>query len=363
MAENRKGAAVRSRDVKPALVHGREQTDGFETDCLSSRIGAGDDQRVKSTPQFHIDGDGRVTVQQGMTCPAKDNLVSRCSRTAAQCVGELCFGKNHIQPNQQIPVRLHICPVGSTLCGQLRKNPLHLQLLLCRQLPQLIVCLDSPHGLDKQGCAGGGDVMHQAGNRVFIFRLYRDHIALGAHGDNRLLQHFGIGRRGNNLLQGFSGTGCCRTHFTAEISQVGGGSVCNFVLSGDGGGDFLLQILVGAKGREEVINFCSAHTVIRHITSHQPCAPKKRCNIQQFTGVQGTAQISTGKRRPDILHAGEGGAAPHRHHGAGAGGLLQTEGNFCTLYRRHQCKALLLGRSTHCLFRKHFQHCRQFQRQ
>ena len=116
------------------------------------------------------------------------------SFTAVKRVGELGFCKNDVQADEQEIIRNHIRHMCGTLRGELREDTFNLQLFLGCELTQLIVRLDSRHGLDKKRGAGGGDVMHQAGNGVFVFRLDGDDVAVLPHGDDRFLQDFGVGR-------------------------------------------------------------------------------------------------------------------------------------------------------------------------
>ena len=194
MPEHRQIAAIGGGDVQAALVHGGQQSDGLKGYGLAAGVGTGDDQGIIGVPQLYIDGNGLGRVQQRVTRPAQQDALSFHARLlAVHLVAELGFGKDQVQPHQQIKVGIDILPVLGAVGGELRQDPLDLQLLLGGQLPQLVVGLDSGHGLHEESLPRGRDIMHQTGHRSLVIRLHRDHIAVGSHGDNGLLQRLGVG--------------------------------------------------------------------------------------------------------------------------------------------------------------------------
>ena len=284
------------------------------------------------------------------------------SFTAVKRVGELGFCKNDVQADEQEIIRNHIRHMCGTLRGELREDTFNLQLFLGCELTQLIVRLDSRHGLDKKRGAGGGDVMHQAGNGVFVFRLDGDDVAVLPHGDDRFLQDFGVGRRRNDFLQGLSCPGCGSAHFSADIGKLRRSAVGDLILPYDGGVNFLLQELIGTQGMEQVVNTRLADAVIREIAFDKARGAENAGNIQQLTAVERAAQFRPGQGGPDIPHTRKRRAAAYNHHSAGAAGLLYSDFHFRRFRRRLQRQALLFGRGADCLVRKHFQNGRQFQR-
>jgi hypothetical protein len=60
--------AALGRDVKAALRHQHQQTDGLETHRLAAGVRTGDHQRVCSGMGIDVDGDDGRRIKQGMAC-------------------------------------------------------------------------------------------------------------------------------------------------------------------------------------------------------------------------------------------------------------------------------------------------------
>ena len=255
LVEHRHGAAVGTRDVQAALRHGREQTDGLERDGLAAGVRAGDDERVKFAAERNIDRHSGVLRQQRMARAAQlQVLVRQLRRDRVELVGELCLGKNEVEAHEHVKVARDVLPVRGALGRELGEDALDLRLFTCAQLPQLVVCLHGGHRLDEQRRAGGRHVVHEAGHGALVLRLDRHHVALGAHGDDRLLQRLGIARRGDDLLQRIVHARARGADQPADGRQLARRAVGDLVLAGDGGEDLLLQKAVGLQGAEEVVD-------------------------------------------------------------------------------------------------------------
>ena len=203
--------------------------------------------------------------------------------------------------------------------------------------------------------------MHQPWHRALVVGLHRHHIAVGAHGDDGLLQGFCVGGRRENLLQRLPGAGGGGAHLAADVRQFIGGAVCDLVLPNNRGGDLLLQELVGPQGVEERIDAGLPQLVVRDVAPHQPGALQHSRNVQQLPGVQSAAQIGSRQGGAHVLDAGKRGAAPHHHHGFGSAGLLQTVLDLKGIRGGGEQQRPLLGHVAHGLLRQHVQYGRQLQ--
>ena len=203
--------------------------------------------------------------------------------------------------------------------------------------------------------------MDKAGDRALVVGLHGHHKAVGAHGDDGLLQGLGVGGRGDDLLQSVPGPGGRRPHLAADGGQLVGGPVGDLVLAHDGGVDLLLQKFIGVQGVKQVVDGGLAHGVVGDIAPDQPGALQDPCDVQQLPGVQRAPQIGPGQRGAHVLYAGEGGAAPDHHHGLGGGGLVQTALDLRPVAGGRQAEGLFLCRLPHRLLGEHLQHRRQLQ--
>ena len=127
------------------------------------------------------------------------------------------FCKDHIQLREQPVIVGDVLPMSGRLGRQLCQNPLNLLLLFHGQFPQSVVGIDSGHGLNEEGGAGGGHVVNEARHLVFELAFHRYHIPVLANGDNGLPEILGIRRGRDHLLQGLPDFGALLTHMPANV--------------------------------------------------------------------------------------------------------------------------------------------------
>ena len=115
-------AAIPHRDMQAALGHQSQQAQSFQGNRLAAGVGAGDDQGIKSAPQFDIDGHRRFFVQQRMAgLPQADQAVSpHLGPDSVHFVAQFAPGKDQVQLHQGVVVPLDVPPVGGGIGRQLR---------------------------------------------------------------------------------------------------------------------------------------------------------------------------------------------------------------------------------------------------
>ena len=79
-----------------------------------------------------------------------------------------------------------------TVRRKLGEDAVYLDLLARVQLAQLVIGLHRAHRLYKQRHSGGGDIVHESRDCALVIRLDGNDVAVGAHGDYRLLKRFGV---------------------------------------------------------------------------------------------------------------------------------------------------------------------------
>ena len=126
--------------------------------------------------------------------------------------------------------------------------------------------------------------MNQAWYIILAFAFHRDNVTALTNGDNRFPQEFGIGRRGNDLLQTVTDLAGLNAHMAADIRQRGGCRICNFFLRQDGTENFIFQLLVGRQCAEQRIQH-RLYVILRNITLGSAGAAKDPGNAQQFLGL------------------------------------------------------------------------------
>ena len=161
--------------------------------------------------------------------------------------------------------------------------------------------------------------MDQAGDGVFELRLHRHHIAVGADGDDGLLEVLGL-VGGEDPLQNITDLGLRGPDVAADGGQLAAGRVGQLVLPDDGVGDGLLQEAVGGEGAEQVGDgslFLPGPVVLDGAG-----APQHGGHLQQLPGVQAPPHIRPVEAGPHGLDAGEAGAPPLNEHLHRGGGFL-----------------------------------------
>ncbi len=343
--------------MQAALVHRGKQADRLERHGLAAGIGSGDNEGVKAVAQLHVDGHGLGLVQQRMPRAAQqDALLLHRRRLAVELVAELGLGEDQVQPGQQLEVRVDVLPVLGAVGGELGEDPLDLELLLGRQLAQLVVGLDRRHRLDEQGLASGGDVVHKPRHRALVVGPDGHDVAVGAHRDDRLLQRLGVGGRGEDLLQRVPRP--CRggAHLAPDRGKLRGSAVRDLLLPHDGGVDLFFQKLVGPQRVEQGVDRGLAHGIVPDVAAHQPRALEHPRDVEQLARVERAAEIRPRERGAHVLHARKGGAAAHGHHGLGRARLFDPAADLEAVGRGRQGEGALLGRLPHRLLRQHLQH-------
>ena len=356
-------AAVPHRDVETALGHEGQEAQGLEGDGLAAGVGAGDDQGVKGVPQLDIDGHRLLGIQQRMAGLAQvdDTVPADLRPGGLHLVAQLAPGEDHVQVHQGVVVPLDILPVGGSLGGELRQDPLNLLLLLGLELDILVVGLHYPHRLHKEGGAGGGDIVDQARQVPLVLRLHRHHEAAVPLGDDGLLEDLGVAGRGDDPLEDLAALGLGRPHVPSDIRQLWGSSVRHGVLVRQAPLDLLLQEAVAVEGQKQVVDGGFLCRVGVEVLLAPAGGGQQVRDGQQLVGIEAAAPVRPVQGLRHRLDAGKGGTAPQTHHLPGRVRLIQQAQYLLRLRLRPQAATAGLGLSTDRLLRQKLQHPGQFQ--
>ena len=276
--------AVRRRDVQPTLGHQGEQAQGFQGDGLAAGVGAGDDQGIERSAQGQVVAHGGLGVQQGVARPFQLNAAAQHRFHGPHGGGQLGPGENAVQGHQSLVVVLNVRQMPGAVGGQLGQDPLDLLLLLGLELPQLVVGVYHPHGLDEEGAAGAGHVVNQAGYVVLVLALHGHHVAAPPHGDDGVLQILGLVGR-DEPVEHIPHLARRRPDVPPDVGQLRGGCVGDLVLAEDGASDLVLQKTVGGEAVEIAVQHrfpLAPAAVFPDI----PGAAQHLGDVQQLPGVQ-----------------------------------------------------------------------------
>ena len=204
--------------------------------------------------------------------------------------------------------------------------------------------------------------MHEAGHGALMLRLDRHHVALGTHGDDRLLQRLGIARRGDDLLQRVVHARARGADQPADGRQLARRAVGDLVLAGDGGEDLLLQKAVGLQGAEEIVDARLVLPLAGAVAAHAARRLQHARDVQQLARVERAAHVRALQRCAHVLHAGKRRAALDDHHRRSGARLAEARRHHGAVAARAQGHGLRAGCFAHGLRRQQRQHSRQLQR-
>ena len=145
--------------MQAALGHQGKQAQGFQGDSLAAGVGAGDHQGVEAPAQGQIIAHGSLGVQQGVAGPSQLDAAAQRRFHGPHGGGQLGPGENAVQGHQGLVVVLDVRLEPGAVGGQLRQDALNLLLLLGLELPQLVVGVHHPHGLNEKRPSRTGHVM------------------------------------------------------------------------------------------------------------------------------------------------------------------------------------------------------------
>ena len=256
--------------------------------------------------------------------------------------GELAPGKDAVQADEQVIVQGDVLPEGGSLRRQLRQNAIDLLLLLGLELPELVVGLHHPHGLDEKGRARPGQVVDQAGDLVLKLRLHRHHIPAGPLGDDALLEVLGLGG-GDDLLQNIPDLTLRGPDMPADGGQLRAGRVRQLPVPYNGAGDLVLQKPVGVQGMEEDVNGAFLLPVALPVLLGRPGGGQHPGDVQQLPGVQASPHVRPLEGAGHRLDPGKRGTAPQHHFIYCRRGLFQTQGHLRRVGFRPQPAGPLLA--------------------
>ena len=348
--------------MQAALGHEGQQAQGLEADGLAAGVGASDDQGVKLLPQLDGDGHRLAGVQQGVPGVAEaDAAVSPDLRPGGvHLIAQLPPGEDEVQPHQHVVVRQDVVVAPRRLGGQGPEDALDLLLLLGLQLLELVVGLDHPHGLHKDGGPAGADVVDQSGHAAPELRLHRHHEPPVPLGDDGLLEHLAVALGGDDLLQDLTALGGGAALVAADVRQRGAGVVGDDVLLQDGGEDLLLQEPVAPEGEEQAVDGGFLPVVVE-VVPDPPGAPQHPRDVQQLPCVQRPAVVGPVQALRHRLDAGEGRGALEADHGPGGVRLVLGAAHGVHVRLGDHGQGLLPGLRAVGLLRQHFQHRRKLQ--
>ena len=242
IVENPHHGAVGRGNMQSRLRHEREKSERFESDGLSARVRARDNQRIEFSAEVHRNRNDRIGGNQRVTRPAQPDFARfrDFGRDAVHFKGKLAFSEDKSEQGKISVIFRKLRAAARDVGGKLKENPLDFIRFQPLQQPQLVVRFDDGERLDENRRAGRGSIVNKTFDLIPVFLLDRNDIAAVAHRDNLLLKVFGVCAAGDVFLQRVADFAVLRAHFAPDFIELVARGIGHRVLVHKAARNFLL---------------------------------------------------------------------------------------------------------------------------
>ena len=258
--EDRELGALGGGNEHAPLEHVLEESDRLQADGLAAGVGAGDEQDALLRGQR--DGERhdaapfarKRLLQQGVARLAQRQApVGRDDGHAGHEVKRrLRLGHQEVQLADEGGTGQQVRQVGTQEVGEFEQDLADLALLLEVELRDVVLQLDDLGRFDEGGFAGGGHVVHEAGQLALGGRPHRDEVFAVADGHIRVGVHDPLLLR---LAQDGPGAlgdgGLLAAEVAPDLEKMVGGGVLDVAVFVEDGLDAPLHLGEGADRRGE----------------------------------------------------------------------------------------------------------------
>ena len=235
--------AMLRRHLQAGLRHQRKQTGGLERHGLAAGVRAGDDQRGEVRAQTDVQRNDLLRIDQRMAAPTDVDapLVVDLWLAGHHLACKRRLGKREVELRKNRQIVSDGRGVRRDLRGECAQNPVDLRFLGGNELLELVADLHDGHRLHEDRRTRGGLIVDDARHHAAVFLLDRQHIAVGAHGDDGLLEVFLRGRAVDHAIEPLADALVAGAHLAADGEQLRARAVGDLLLTEDRVADGLLQ--------------------------------------------------------------------------------------------------------------------------
>ncbi len=149
-------AALVCRDQKTALCHSAQQTGGFQGNCLTAGVWAGDDKRIILPAQRNVHRNALLRVDQRVAGAdqIKGRIHPHSGLEGLQIQRKPCFRQQDVDFQHGLVAVLKLRFNGGYLCGKGHQNALDLLRFLCAVLQDAGIGFHNGLRLHKDGGSG-----------------------------------------------------------------------------------------------------------------------------------------------------------------------------------------------------------------
>jgi len=182
-------AALVCRDQKTALCHSAQQTGGFQGNCFTASVRAGDDKRIILPAQRNVHRNTLLRIDQRMAGAdqIKRRICAHSGLKGLQLQRKPCFCQQNIDFQHGLVAVLELRLNSGHLCGKGHQNALDLLRLLCTVLQDAGVRLHHSLRLHEHRSARRGYIVDDTAHFAAVFALDRHNISAVADGNHAFL--------------------------------------------------------------------------------------------------------------------------------------------------------------------------------
>ena len=293
--------------MQARLCHQGKQSHGFEGNGLTARIGTCDDKSIIISTDFDVGGNDFFGVDQGVSCAAQfHRLVARNTRLdRAHTQRKLSAGKEKRQLGQVKIIETQGLGCRADVGRKRIQNALDLVLLLGVEHAEFVVGIHHRHGLDEDGRTRGRGIVDESLELVFTFCLYGDNVTPIAHGDDVILQDFGV-RTADIVLQGLLDAVVGLADLAADLGKLTTRLVGDHILGDDGARNAIFKVSVGKQATEDLIECCFKGAVCLSILANLTGRAQKTADVKDLAHGKHRALDGTLASVGDVDHCSKG---------------------------------------------------------
>ena len=220
-------AAFVCRDQKAALRHGTQQTGGFQGNCFTAGVRAGDDKRIILPAQCNIHRNALLRINQRVA--GTDQIKGRIRPHSGleglqfQCKPRLC--QQDVDFQHSLVAVLELRLNGGHLCGKGHQNALDLLRFLCAVLQDAGIGLHHSLRFHEHRSTRRGYIVDDTADLAAVLALDRHNIPAVAHGNHALLQVFRGIHIAHHAFQPVADAVFCGADLFAQLCQSAGGGI------------------------------------------------------------------------------------------------------------------------------------------
>ena len=346
-------AALMRWDQKAILRHGVEQASRFQRDRLTAGVGAGDDQRVIFIAQSDIHRHDLFLVDERVAglVQLKANRIADGWHKRTLLDGKAGLGQQQVNFQHCVIAVAELRLQRADLCRERGQNAGDLLLLLCAQLHDAGIGFDHGGGLDKDGSAGGRNIVDDAADLAAVLGTHGHNIAAITQRDDRVLQKF-VGSRilDDGIQLGADGI-FSLADLAAQIGQRGAGGIGHLFGRKDAVRDLPLQHGLRGQRVEQVVG--GHHVMLTQAVPLAESCKIAQCggDFQQFTHREDAALLGVGNHAPHLRDRAKARAAVFDQQAVDGVGLFQgiafILGRFAGLQGLHHFLGFAAGTQLH----------------